>query len=212
MNGHSGRSSRGARRYKQDSDGASSAEQDGDVGTRRLLKRRTARAAVNKIKLLEALDEDFEEEKQPTRSSSRLRHTARSGKRAAVIQSSSESDQEQSTQSRKRRRMPYSCSTPRNSFLLSAAVYFSLAASPTTKESGDDSRGGGGDDSDASGSSHYRANGDVRPSKQRPSRPAAKTKTNGERRLHLPRFLFCCECQVSHASLRYMNPQTPRLA
>ncbi|XP_075906075.1 bromodomain and WD repeat-containing protein 3 [Nelusetta ayraudi] len=149
VNGHSGRSSRGARRYQQDSDGASSAEQDGDVGTRRLLKRRTARAAVNKIKLLEALDEDFEEEKQPTRSSSRLRHTARSGKRAAVIQSSSESDQEQSTQT-----------------------------SPTTKESGDDSRGGGGDDSDASGSSHYRANGDVRPSKQRPSRPAAKTKTN----------------------------------
>lgn len=52
------------------------------------------------MKLLEASDEDFEEEKQPTRSSSRLRHTARSSKRAAVIQSSSESDQESSTQGR----------------------------------------------------------------------------------------------------------------
>lgn len=111
MNGHSGRSSRSTRRYQQDSDGASSTEQDGDVGTRRLLKRKTARAAVNKMKLLEASDEDFEEEKQPTRSSSRLRHTARNSKRAAVIQSSSESDREQSTQGRKCRRLPDTRST-----------------------------------------------------------------------------------------------------
>lgn len=105
VNGHSGRSSRGARRYQQNSDRGSSAEHDGDVSTRRQLKRRTARAAVNKMKLLEASDEDFEEEKQPMRSSSRLRHTARNSKRAAVIQSSSESDQESSSQGRKRRRL-----------------------------------------------------------------------------------------------------------
>ena len=51
---------------------------------------------MNKIKLLEALDEDDEEEEKPRRSSSRLRHTARASKRTAVIQSSSDSDRESS--------------------------------------------------------------------------------------------------------------------
>lgn len=100
VNGHSSRSSRSARRHQDDSDRASSPEQVEDGTTRRLLKRKTARAAVNKIKLLEASDEDYEEEK-PRRSSSRLRHTARGSKRTAVIQSSSESDQEPSARGRK---------------------------------------------------------------------------------------------------------------
>lgn len=100
VNGHSSRSSRSARRHQDDSDRASSPEQGGDGIMRRLLKRKTARAAVNKIKLLEASDEDYEEEK-PRRSSSRLRHTARGSKRTAVIQSSSESDQEPSARGRK---------------------------------------------------------------------------------------------------------------
>lgn len=100
VNGHSSRSSRSARRHQDDSDRASSPEQVGDGTTRRPLKRKTARAAVNRIKLLEASDEDYEEEK-PRRSSSRLRHTARSSKRTAVIQSSSESDQEPSARGRK---------------------------------------------------------------------------------------------------------------
>lgn len=56
---------------------------------RRSLKRRTARAAVNKIKLLEAsLSEEDCEEDNPRRSSGRLR----SSRRPPVIQSSSESE------------------------------------------------------------------------------------------------------------------------
>lgn len=97
MNGHSSRSSRRERRCHRDSDRASSegSERDDEVTVRRALKRKTARAAVNKIKLLEASDEDYEEqdEEKPRRSSSRLRHTSRASKRTAVIQSSSDSDQ-----------------------------------------------------------------------------------------------------------------------
>ncbi|XP_047247287.1 bromodomain and WD repeat-containing protein 3 isoform X1 [Girardinichthys multiradiatus] len=95
MNGHSGRTLRRERRCHHDSDGDSSHDSDRkeEAAFPRLLKRKTARAAVSKIKLLEASDEDYEEEERmPRRSSSRLRHTARISKRSAVIQSSSESD------------------------------------------------------------------------------------------------------------------------
>uniref|UniRef100_A0A3P8TTU7 Bromodomain and WD repeat domain containing 1 n=1 Tax=Amphiprion percula TaxID=161767 RepID=A0A3P8TTU7_AMPPE len=98
MNGHSSRSSRRERRHRQDSDRATSqgSDREEEVTGRRPLKRKTARAAVNKIKLLEASDEDYEEEeeedKKPTRSSSRLHHTSWVSKRTAVIQSSSDSD------------------------------------------------------------------------------------------------------------------------
>lgn len=66
---------------------------------RRSLKRKTARAAVNKMKLLEASDEDFEEEEVSSR---RVRHTARISKRTAVIQSSSDSDSDGETSARGR--------------------------------------------------------------------------------------------------------------
>ncbi|KAM9318229.1 bromodomain and WD repeat-containing protein 3 [Pholidichthys leucotaenia] len=96
MNGHSSRSSRRERRHQRNSDGATSQGsglEDG-ITARRPLKRKTARAAVNKMKLLEASDEDFEEEdgEKPRRSSSRLRLTARASKRTAVIQSSSDEE------------------------------------------------------------------------------------------------------------------------
>ncbi|KAM7413407.1 hypothetical protein PAMA_020681 [Pampus argenteus] len=104
MNGHSSRASRSERRHNQDSDRATSQGSDREEENtgRRSLKRKTARAAVNKIKLLEASDEDFEEEEEekPRRSSSRLCHTARANKRTAVIQSSSDSDGEPSTQAK----------------------------------------------------------------------------------------------------------------
>lgn len=101
MNGHSGRVSRRERRSHRTSDGASSHDSDREeeVTAPRLLKRKTARAAVSKIKLLEASDEEYEEEeRRPRRTSSRLCHTARISKRTAVIQSSSESDGESSTE------------------------------------------------------------------------------------------------------------------
>ncbi|KAK2847016.1 hypothetical protein Q5P01_010015 [Channa striata] len=107
MNGHSSRLSRREKCHFQDSDGATTQdsereEEEDTVTVRRSLKRKTARAAVNKIKLLEASDEDYEEEEpKPRRSSSRLRHTARNSKRSAVIQSSSDSDGELSTQATK---------------------------------------------------------------------------------------------------------------
>lgn len=96
MNGHSSRSSRRERRPRCDSDRATSQGSDREeVTVRGSLKRKTARAAVNKMKLLEASDEDYhEEEEKPRRSSSRLRHTARVSKRTAVLKSSSESDEE----------------------------------------------------------------------------------------------------------------------
>lgn len=106
MNGHSSRSSRSERRNHRNSDRdmsqGSDREEEENITVRRSLKRKTARAAVNKIKLLEASDEDYEEEEEekPRRSSSRLRHTARSSKRTAVIQSSSDSDGEASTRGR----------------------------------------------------------------------------------------------------------------
>jgi len=101
-NGHSSRPSRRERRRHRDSDRATShgSDREEETTVRRPLKRKTARAAVNKIKLLEASDEDYEDDeekkKQPTRSSSRLRQTPRVSKRTAVIQSSSDSDGESS--------------------------------------------------------------------------------------------------------------------
>lgn len=95
MNGHSSRSSRRERRPRCDSDRATSQGSDREeVTVRGSLKRKTARAAVNKMKLLEASDEDYQEEEKPRRSSSRLRHTVRVSKRTAVLKSSSESDEE----------------------------------------------------------------------------------------------------------------------
>lgn len=103
MNGHSSRSSR--RRHHQDSDRAmshGSDREEEEITVRRSLKRKTARAAVNKIKLLDVSDEEDDEEDKPRRSSSRLRHTTRASKRTAVIQSSSDSDGEPSTQGRQK--------------------------------------------------------------------------------------------------------------
>lgn len=104
VNGHGTRSSRRERRYQNASDRSTSqgSDMEEDTTVRRSLKRKTARAAVNKIKLLEASDEDYEEEEEekPRRSSSRLRHTVRTSKRTAVIQSSSDSEEEPSTQGR----------------------------------------------------------------------------------------------------------------
>lgn len=106
MNGHDSRSSR--REHHRDSEGATSQGSDGDdqenITARRSLKRKTARAAVTKIKLLEASDEDYEDQK-PKSSSSRLRQTTRSSKRTAVIQSSSDSDGNPSARGR---RLPFS--------------------------------------------------------------------------------------------------------
>ncbi|XP_023155295.2 bromodomain and WD repeat-containing protein 3 isoform X1 [Amphiprion ocellaris] len=156
MNGHSSRSSRRERRHRQDSDRATSqgSDREEEVTGRRPLKRKTARAAVDKIKLLEASDEDYEEEeeedKKPTRSSSCLRHTSWVSKRTAVIQSSSDSDGESSAR-----------------------------ASQNTKESGGESKDEeDGNDSDTSSSSQNKQNGDTKSIKQRTSRQAAKTKGN----------------------------------
>ncbi|KAG7223050.1 hypothetical protein INR49_015939, partial [Caranx melampygus] len=153
VNGHSSRSSRRERRHHQDSDRAmsqGSEREEEEITVRRSLKRKTARAAVNKIKLLDVSDEEDDEEDKPRRSSSRLRHTARASKRTAVIQSSSDSDGEPSTQ-----------------------------ASQNSEGSGHESKDEeDGNDSDASSSSHNQQNGDTRSSKQRTSKQAAKAKGN----------------------------------
>lgn len=91
MNGHSGRLSRRKRsrhRHARSAASRSSDREEEEKTARRSLKRRTARAAVNKIKLLEASLSDDCEEENPRRSSGRLR----SSRRTAVIQSSSESE------------------------------------------------------------------------------------------------------------------------
>ncbi|XP_026224238.1 bromodomain and WD repeat-containing protein 3 isoform X2 [Anabas testudineus] len=153
MNGHSSRSSRSERRHHRNSDRdmsqGSDREEEENITVRRSLKRKTARAAVNKIKLLEASDEDYEEEEEekPRRSSSRLRHTARSSKRTAVIQSSSDSDGEASTR----------------------------ATKESDGESKDEEDANG---SDVSSSSQNQQNGDMRSSKKRTLRQAAKNKGN----------------------------------
>ncbi|XP_037631117.1 bromodomain and WD repeat-containing protein 3 [Sebastes umbrosus] len=156
MNGHSNRSSRRERRPHRDSNRATSqgSDRNEEVTVRRSLKRKTARAAVNKMKLLEALDEEYEEEEeeeeQPRRSSSRLSYTVRTSKRTAVIQSSSDSDEKPSRR-----------------------------ASRKAKKSGDESKDEeDGNDSDASSSSQNQQNGDTRSNKQGTSRQAVKTKGN----------------------------------
>lgn len=96
---------------------------------------------------------------------------------------------------------------PRNSFVLSGAVT-SLPASRKTKGSGDESRDDGGDDSDASSPSQKRPNGDMRSSKQRPSRQAAKTRANGEKCLHptyLETSLLLCDESVSYISPLFVS-------
>ncbi|TNN69768.1 Bromodomain and WD repeat-containing protein 1 [Liparis tanakae] len=103
MNGHSGRSSRRERRRPQVSDRATSqgSDREDEITVRRSLKRKTARAAVNKMKIIEASDEDFEEqdeEEAPRRSSSsRLRHTSK------LIEASDEDFDEQDTEEEPRR-------------------------------------------------------------------------------------------------------------
>lgn len=93
VNGHSSRlhyRRRSCQRDPQRAPSHSSDREEEEKNTiRRSLKRRTARAAVNKIKLLEAsLSEEDCEEDNPRRSSGRLR----SSRRPPVIQSSSESE------------------------------------------------------------------------------------------------------------------------
>lgn len=90
MNGHSSRLSRRKRSRHRDARSAASqsSDREEEKTARRSLKRRTARAAVSKIKLLEASLSDDCEEENPRRSSGRLR----SSRRTAVIQSSSESE------------------------------------------------------------------------------------------------------------------------
>ncbi|XP_029963961.1 bromodomain and WD repeat-containing protein 3 [Salarias fasciatus] len=162
VNGHGSRSSRSERRRHRDSDTAASPGSDGEevVTVRRSLKRKTARAAVNKIKLLDVSDEDEEEEEEPTRSSSRLRHATRASKRTAVIQSSSDSDGESSAR-----------------------------VSQNTKESDGESReeeeeeeeeqrDSNDSESSSSSSSQKKQNGDAKSVKQKTSREAAKTKKN----------------------------------
>ncbi|XP_054649152.1 bromodomain and WD repeat-containing protein 3 isoform X3 [Dunckerocampus dactyliophorus] len=98
MNGHASRSCRRERHPLRESDRSSSWGSDREELTiRRSLKRKTARAAVNRIKLIEASDyeDEEEEEAEPRRSSSRLRNAPRPSKRPPVLQSSSDSDVEQ---------------------------------------------------------------------------------------------------------------------
>ncbi|MEQ2262313.1 Bromodomain and WD repeat-containing protein 1 [Xenotaenia resolanae] len=159
MNGHSGRALRRERRCHHDSDGDSSHDSDRkeEVTFPRLLKRKTARAAVSKIKLLEASDEDYEEEERmPRRSSSRLRHTARISKRSAVIQSSSESDGKLSASGRQRRE-----------------------SSQNTQESDGESIGEeDGSGSDVSSSFQIKQNGVNKSIKQTKTKHTAKTRGN----------------------------------
>ncbi|MED6263009.1 hypothetical protein CHARACLAT_000009 [Characodon lateralis] len=149
MNGHSGRALRRERRCHHDSDGDSDRKEDATFP--RLLKRKTARAAVSKIKLLEASDEDYEEEERmPRRSSSRLRHTARISKRSAVIQSSSESDGK-----------------------------LSASGSQNTQESDGESMGEeDGSGSDVSSSFQIKQNGVNKSIKQTKTKHSAKTRGN----------------------------------
>lgn len=189
MNGHSSRPSRRERRPHRDSDRATSQGSDREeVAVRRSLKRKTARAAVNKIKLLEASDEDYQEddddddeEKKPRRSSSRLRQTARVSKRTVVLKSSSESDGDsaggikcfENSHTGKCRQKKFlllcslSCVSPPSPHLL---------ASQNTKKSGSESKDEDGNDSDASSFSQSKQNGRTKTSKQ-----AAKIRKNGER-------------------------------
>ncbi|KAM6946356.1 bromodomain and WD repeat-containing protein 3-like [Aplochiton taeniatus] len=106
-NGHI-RSSRRDRRRRGSSERTPSqgsdafGEQETEAVGRRALKRKTARAAVNKMKLLDASDEEYEEEEEEEEKEERKirwgggRHSKRIVKRTAVIQSSSDSEGESS--------------------------------------------------------------------------------------------------------------------
>ena len=108
MNGHGARSSRREKSRRHDSQ-ESSLDEDEEVedhAGHRFLKRKTARAAINKMKLLDASDEDYEEEEKEAKklkrsSTSRLRQTPRISKRTAVIQSDSDSEDASSAQGRR---------------------------------------------------------------------------------------------------------------
>ncbi|CAL8345041.1 unnamed protein product [Arctogadus glacialis] len=155
MNGHAARSSRRekSRRHDDDSQASSQDEEEeeeelGDHAGHRFLKRKTARAAINKMKLLDASDEDYEEEekeakKQKRSSGSRLRQTPRISKRTAVIQSDSDSEDVSSAQ-----------------------------ASQTKEESTADSKD---EESDASASPKPQQNGDDSPSKHKAKKQASRT-------------------------------------
>ncbi|XP_062241263.1 bromodomain and WD repeat-containing protein 3 isoform X1 [Platichthys flesus] len=140
MNGHSSRSSLKEKRHHQDLSMSQDWDrEDKEISVRRSLKRKTARAAVNKMKLIEASEGDEEEEQKPRRSSSRLRPASRAGKRPAVIQSSSDSDGKLSTR-----------------------------ASRNIKESGRETKDEeDGNESEASSSSQNQQNGNARSNKRR---------------------------------------------
>lgn len=177
LNGHGSRLSLRKRSRPRDARTAASQScgrrEEEENGARRSLKRRTARAAVNKIKLLEASlsDEDCDEE-NPRRSSGRLR----SSRRTAVIQSSSESEGAPAggTQS-----SPVGCTKPTrprvpNIHLKSTTVFKSVflpSASWKRKEAGGESEGGGGGGDDGA-SPQGRQNGEVGADKHGASRRA----------------------------------------
>uniref|UniRef100_A0A8C7HGD3 Bromodomain and WD repeat domain containing 1 n=1 Tax=Oncorhynchus kisutch TaxID=8019 RepID=A0A8C7HGD3_ONCKI len=102
MNGHRRTFGRERRRGNESerspSEGTDTYRDEEENVGRRTLKRKTARAAVNKMKLLEASEEDdgsaSEDEDKHRRKSSR--HATRVSKRTAVIQSSSESEDQSS--------------------------------------------------------------------------------------------------------------------
>ncbi|KAL0973282.1 hypothetical protein UPYG_G00201390 [Umbra pygmaea] len=97
INGHSRTSEREKRQGSDSelspSEGSETNKEDEVVG-RRTLTRKTARAAVNKMKLLDA-SEDFDSvsEKEDTDGRKGSCHVTRGSKRTAIIQSSSDSDQ-----------------------------------------------------------------------------------------------------------------------
>ena len=107
MNGHGARSSRREKSRRHDSQ-ESSLDEDEEVedhAGHRFLKRKTARAAINKMRLLDASDDNYEEEEEKEAkklkrsSTSRLRQTP--SKRTAVIQSDSDSEDASSAQGRR---------------------------------------------------------------------------------------------------------------
>ncbi|XP_072316915.1 bromodomain and WD repeat-containing protein 3 [Eucyclogobius newberryi] len=96
VNGHKSRSSRRDRRRHSESDRTSSGSEE-EASGRRALKRKTAQAAVNKIKLLEASEDEGsekEEDQETSPRNSHLRNSTRNTKRTAVIKSSSESEED----------------------------------------------------------------------------------------------------------------------
>lgn len=138
------------------------------------------------MKLLEASDEDFEEEdtRPRRRSSSRIRHTSRIAKRTAVIQSSSDSDGETSERGRQTRRYFILLFLL---FLLSHNVFLlCFLGSQNTKDSDGESKAEDeGNDSDISSSSQIKQNGDAKSTKQKTVKPTVKTKGNGKKFPHI---------------------------